>query len=870
MKKKIEKIIASLLMAVMVISMVFTNVTVSYAQPGDEGEWEDTDWDDDSYNIGADTYYVSFGTVYQGDIGLEYVPVTITNYGSSSINMSWYKSDAEGAFQVSAPSSLYLAPGQSSVFYVTMLTNKNPGEYTGYLNVASDSDPDYSEGLCVVLSGVIMASQPYIDSVTVYPSEATLTKGSGMNFQAIVVGGNNPDTNVSWHITGQSAAGTDINSSGYLTVDPAENSNSIRVTATSVVDQSQQGFAYVTLTGGRYTVNVSANPSNGGVVSGGGGYNAGDDVTVYANPNNGFTFTNWTSNGKVVSNDAKYSFSRLGSDMNLTANFQASACYVKITKNIDKAGNVTGNTNVAYNGSITLKASANSGYEFVGWYENNNLLSNQTSVTLNGIKTNRDITAKFNQTVFNVSVQANPSNAGMVTGSGNYNRGSNVTITAKPVDGYKFISWTIDNNVKSTDASCTLKGVDRDQVIVANFEKVAVQTYKIYTTVASGEGTIYPGGVTQVTRGSSMVVSIAPANGYEIQAVAVDGAQKGAISSYSFSNITADHGIAVAFVKKKSSNQKAPVDPKPNPTQTPMPIVKNDENDKPTNEQVVVEDTEEEAKEYIEEQDITPIDQGGEEEYDYDSQEGVLQDLNITADQAADYLSGPNGVELLELAARNQTFKVCTHNEFSNVVKETETTPFTNLVAFPNLKDVIAAEFTPEEKLNIVAGTPAGFNVNVFDNDDLQTDDDRMIAKHAINHQIQVGKYFEIVTMKTFNGSSQVVTNTQVPMTIVLSVPEKLRSSGRNFCIIRAHHESDGSVSISYLQNESNDPNIIQFTTDKFSSYAIGYTGGEHPLWNKTNIIAFSMLLAAAAVTALLIVGCVHAGKARRRRKARK
>ena len=51
-----------------------------------------------------------------------------------------------------------------------------------------------------------------------------------------------------------------------------------------------------------YTVNVAANPTNGGTVSGGGGlYYHGQPVTLTATPNEGYVFNYWTKNDEVVS-----------------------------------------------------------------------------------------------------------------------------------------------------------------------------------------------------------------------------------------------------------------------------------------------------------------------------------------------------------------------------------------------------------------------------------------------------------------------------------------------------------------------------------------------------------------------------------------
>ena len=57
-----------------------------------------------------------------------------------------------------------------------------------------------------------------------------------------------------------------------------------------------------------YTITVSASPSYGGTVSGGGTFNSNALVTVMATPNGSFAFENWTEFGTPVSTSASYSF----------------------------------------------------------------------------------------------------------------------------------------------------------------------------------------------------------------------------------------------------------------------------------------------------------------------------------------------------------------------------------------------------------------------------------------------------------------------------------------------------------------------------------------------------------------------------------
>src|SRR5262245_51105664 len=71
-----------------------------------------------------------------------------------------------------------------------------------------------------------------------------------------------------------------------------------------------------------FTIALSAAPVAGGSVSGGGTFASGSSRTVTATANSGYTFTNWTENGSVVSTSASYTFT-LSANRTLVANFTA-------------------------------------------------------------------------------------------------------------------------------------------------------------------------------------------------------------------------------------------------------------------------------------------------------------------------------------------------------------------------------------------------------------------------------------------------------------------------------------------------------------------------------------------------------------------
>ncbi len=70
-----------------------------------------------------------------------------------------------------------------------------------------------------------------------------------------------------------------------------------------------------------------------------------------------------------------------------------------------------------------------------------------------------------------------------------------------------------------------------------------------YTATASAGtgGTISPSGSISVNAGSNQTFSIKPKSGYAINLVKVDGVSVGRVSSYTFSDVTANHTIAATF-----------------------------------------------------------------------------------------------------------------------------------------------------------------------------------------------------------------------------------------------------------------------------------------------------------------------------------
>ena len=79
--------------------------------------------------------------------------------------------------------------------------------------------------------------------------------------------------------------------------------------------------------------------------------------------------------------------------------------------------------------------------------------------------------------------------------------------------------------------------------------------YVSVTATAGEGGSITPAGAVSVKEGASQTFAIAAQEGYAIADVLVDGQSVGAVDSYTFENVTANHTIAALFTKTASDVQ---------------------------------------------------------------------------------------------------------------------------------------------------------------------------------------------------------------------------------------------------------------------------------------------------------------------------
>ncbi len=214
-------------------------------------------------------------------------------------------------------------------------------------------------------------------------------------------------------------------------------------------------------------------------------YEEGTTVTLTATPANGWQFVKW-ENGSTNSTRTV----TMTQDMTVTATFEeiAEPNHYTLTVKTEGLGVVTKSpdqTTYEENTTVTLTAAPVNGWRFVKW-ENGSTNSTRT-VTMTQDMT---VTATFEEIAepkyYTLTVATE--GLGVVTKSPDqttYEENTTVTLTAAPVNGWRFVKW--ENGSTNNTRTVTMT---QDMTVTATFEEIAEPNYYTLTVKTVGSGVV--------------------------------------------------------------------------------------------------------------------------------------------------------------------------------------------------------------------------------------------------------------------------------------------------------------------------------------------------------------------------------------------
>ena len=218
----------------------------------------------------------------------------------------------------------------------------------------------------------------------------------------------------------------------------------------------------------------------------------------------------------------------------------------KITASCNEGGTITPNgvSNVKKYSNQAYTIKANEGYFIQSVKVDNVDKGKLETYTFERVTTNHTITVTFAPEELSITASAGEGGSISPSGTVKVKYGDDKSFTISPDEGYDIKSVVVDGQDKGKITSYTFEDIKEAHSISATFVK---KTFKITASAGTG-GKISPAGTSTVSYGDDKTFTMTPNEGYKVEAVVVDGVNKGAITSYTFEDVKKAHTISVSFV----------------------------------------------------------------------------------------------------------------------------------------------------------------------------------------------------------------------------------------------------------------------------------------------------------------------------------
>jgi len=134
---------------------------------------------------------------------------------------------------------------------------------------------------------------------------------------------------------------------------------------------------------------ITATASTGGTVTGGGEYAYGTEVTLTATPSTGYVFGGWSDGNANATRTVEVT-----GTATYTATFTKKTYTISTGRSPTAGGMVTGGGTYEHGDGVTLTATTNSAYNFLGWYDGSTKVSSSATYTFTATA-NKTYTAKW-------------------------------------------------------------------------------------------------------------------------------------------------------------------------------------------------------------------------------------------------------------------------------------------------------------------------------------------------------------------------------------------------------------------------------------------------------------------------------------------
>ncbi|GAB1417969.1 hypothetical protein MASR2M12_07340 [Bacteroidales bacterium] len=364
-------------------------------------------------------------------------------------------------------------------------------------------------------------------------------------------------------ITSTSGANGSITPSGAVTVNQGENKTftitpntgyhiaDVLVDGTSVGAISSFTFSNITTNHtisasfaiNTYTITATAGANGSIAPSGAVTVNHGENKTFTISPNAGYHIADVLVDGISVGAVSSYTFSNVTANRTISASFAINTYTITATAGANGSIAPSGAVTVNHGENKTFTISPNAGYHIADVLVDGVSVGAVATYTFSNVTANHTISTSFAINTYTITATAGANGSIAPSGAVTVNYGANQTFTFTANTGYQVSSVLVDGVSVGAVNSYTFNNITENHTISVSF----ILKYYTITASAGENGGISPSGTVTVNHGENKTFTITPNNGYHVADVLVDGASVGAVATYTFSNVTANHTISASF-----------------------------------------------------------------------------------------------------------------------------------------------------------------------------------------------------------------------------------------------------------------------------------------------------------------------------------
>jgi cell division septation protein DedD len=530
-----------------------------------------------------------------------YITVDNGGYGSPSENSQWVNQGSSFSTSVTSPAdvtsdsqfvtstpTLSIADVDSAQtltfnwteqFYITVANGGHgtPSEASQWVNAGSDFSSTVTSPSDVV-SGVSqwVTSQPTL-SITDVESAQTLTFTWTEQFYLTVSSPYGSPIGQGWYNAGTTAnaglaSGTVSGGAGtqYVFTGWSGDASGSAFSSSNAITMSDPMTAtanWIT----QYQVTFAASKGGSTSPTGSNVWENAGSLSITATPNNGYTFSYWSSTSESITfnnADSASTTAIIGGTGTITSNYAINTYNLTVNTGQNGQSNIESQT-VNWNSTANFAFTPDTGYSVAGVTVNGTI--NEGAVTSLSLTITGDTTLEISFAINTYMITVTQTANGQIspeTGSVNY--GATPTYTITPATGYHIMNITVNEQpvpvTNSAGQSYKFSAVSADGSITATY---AINTYTI-TVIQTDNGQISPETI-NVNYGKSQSFTITPDAGYSITSLTIDSSTVAIASEYTFSNVQASHTITATFAPTPIPSPTATPTPTPTATPTPTP-----------------------------------------------------------------------------------------------------------------------------------------------------------------------------------------------------------------------------------------------------------------------------------------------------------